>query len=322
MARYRKIDIRIRSDARFRNLSAPSPNGQSLWFHLLTGPHTGLIPGLAGIGEAAMAEELNWPLEGFREAFREVFREGMAKADWKARLVWVPKAIRYDPPQSPNVVKSWADAWDELPECALKVEAWQGLKAFLEGKGEAFLKAFLEACPKPSPNQEQEQEQEESLSSTADAADPCPLLPIPDDAEEQDASVPLQQLQLLQNQQRFGPEDLAALWNDRAHPNLPRVSEVTGKRLEKARSRLKEHPERSWWIEVILAGNASPHCRGESQPMRGAKKPWRLNFDFLVDNDTNAVKVREGTYGSDRERTARTPQGDGYRFFADDGGAP
>lgn len=163
MARYRKIDVRIRADAKFRRLSAPQPNGQSLWFHLLTGQHTGAVPGLSSIGEAAMAEDLGWPLEGFREAFREVFREGMAKADWKARVVWVPNVIKYDPPQSPNVVKSWRTAWDEMPECALKLEAWHVLRAFLEGKGKAFLEAFLEACPKPLANPEPEPDPEQDL---------------------------------------------------------------------------------------------------------------------------------------------------------------
>jgi hypothetical protein len=128
-----------------------------------------------------MAERLGWPLEGFREAFREVsgqaFQRGCVKplvrADWKAHLVWVPKAIKYNMPQSPNVIRSWAGAWDELPECPLKVEAHQTLEGYLEGYSKAFGKAFADACrspsgkasaklsEKPSSNQEQEQEQEQ-----------------------------------------------------------------------------------------------------------------------------------------------------------------
>src|SRR5690606_20968879 len=73
--------------------------------------------------------------------------------------------IRYNKPQSPNVVKSWASHWDELPECELKIIAYHSIKAFLEDIGEAFAKAFNEVIKKPYektiPNQEQEQNQEQ-----------------------------------------------------------------------------------------------------------------------------------------------------------------
>lgn len=178
--RYRKVATRIWADREFRRLSRPQPNGQSLFFYLLTGRETAIIPGVLAAREAGMAEELGWPLEAFREAFAEVsgeaFSKGlrgaekaMAKADWDAGLVFVPKAIAHNPPQSPNVVTSWRETWDELPECDLKAEAYRELRAFMEGMGEAFLKAFDKAIPKPSwkvspkarPNQEQEQEQEQ-----------------------------------------------------------------------------------------------------------------------------------------------------------------
>lgn len=165
MARYRRVSTKMWADERVRSLSASKPCGQVLWFHLLTGEQTGIIPGLCRIGEAAFAEQLGWSVEGFREAFREVFRQGMAEADWKARVVWVPKAIHHNRPESPNVVRAWADAWDEIPECGLKREAWRALKAFVEALGEGFAKAFAEACPEPSakasPNQEQDQEQDQ-----------------------------------------------------------------------------------------------------------------------------------------------------------------
>jgi hypothetical protein len=170
---FRRITVRMWGDAKVMALSRPPPCGQVLWVHLLTGEQTDIIPGLCKAGEAAFAEQLGWPLEGFRKAFREVEALGMAKADWDARVVWVPKAIDHNPPASPNVVKSWADAWDRIPECGLKVEAHGVLRAFLQGMSEPFVKAFDEACPKPSAmpcgNQEQEQEQEKLAGSRARA---------------------------------------------------------------------------------------------------------------------------------------------------------
>jgi hypothetical protein len=91
----------------------------------------------------------------------------MAEADWKARVVWVPKAIRYNEPESPNVIKGWRKAWDEIPECHLKLKSLQELRDYVESNPKhkaAWLKAFREVFPeafaKGSPNQEQEQEQE------------------------------------------------------------------------------------------------------------------------------------------------------------------
>ena len=111
----------------------------------------------------------------------------MVKVDWEARLVWLPQAKKYNRPESPNVVRSWRDHWDNVPECALKVEAYHALKAFTEGLGEAFAKAFAEACAHPSPNQEQEQEQEYSPVgarpilgvAAAVAVPPAELTPAP-----------------------------------------------------------------------------------------------------------------------------------------------
>ncbi len=172
MARYRKIDLRIHADARFRNLSPMQPSGQALWYYLLTAPESSIIPGvLVGFPEG-MAARLRWPAKAFLEAFAEVLREGMAEADWKAGMVWLPQAPKHNAPQSPNVITSWHVVWDEVPECALKLKAWKELKAFSEGIGEAFGKAFAKAMCKPMANQEQEQEQEQEKNLAAEETPP------------------------------------------------------------------------------------------------------------------------------------------------------
>lgn len=188
MSRYRKIEVKTWSDEKFRGLSPLLPSGQSLWFFLLTGPHTGPIPGMFRAGRAAMAEELGWPQEAFDKAFQEAFQLGMVKADFKARFVWLPNAIKHNKPESPNVVKSWGREFDLLPECRLKEEAFEDLKAFIFGLGEAYAKAFREvftdylrkASLKTMPNQEQEQEQEyNSLSKGGDDFSNTPPTPEP-----------------------------------------------------------------------------------------------------------------------------------------------
>lgn len=163
-------------DAKFRRLSH---DAQRVWFYLLTGPETTSLPGIIVAGPAALAEAIGLEPKAFREAFGEVLREGMAKADPEARLVWLPNSARYNIPESPNVVRSWRSHWDNVPECPLKVEAFQELQAFCEALGEGFAKAFREGCAQPSPNQEQEQEQEQEQNKREGPAAPAPAAPAP-----------------------------------------------------------------------------------------------------------------------------------------------
>lgn len=167
--RYRMLDVRIWGDEKFRALSALKPSGQALFIYLLTNPNTTSIPGLYRAGAAAMAEELGWSLLSFNRALKEIVQQDLVKADLKARVIFIANAIKYNKPQSPNVVKSWTLHWDEIPECALKNEAYDFLKDFVQGLGKAFAQAFEESlCKahqkrknlayKPLLNQDQEQE--------------------------------------------------------------------------------------------------------------------------------------------------------------------
>jgi hypothetical protein len=174
--RYRKLDVCMWGDGGFMQLSRPiAPNGQFLWVHLLSNPDTISIPGIYRTGLGTLADALRWPLgapvsEAFREGLREAFAEGIpirppetlheafaeleehgwVELDPVARLLWIPKAIAHNKPESPNVVTSWGRLWKELPECALKLKAWHSLKNDLASVGPTFEAAFVNRCPKPS----------------------------------------------------------------------------------------------------------------------------------------------------------------------------
>lgn len=150
---FRRVSVRMHGDAKVRALSRPPPNGETLWHHLLFGEQTGIIPGLCKIGEAAFAEQLGWDVKGFRQAFSQVGDQGLAKADWIARLVFVPNAIKHNKPGNPKVILHWRRAWELLPECELKIEAWHVFESYFKAMPEAWLKAFTKACPKPWLNQ-------------------------------------------------------------------------------------------------------------------------------------------------------------------------
>ncbi|CAI1687960.1 hypothetical protein [Serratia fonticola] len=147
---YRKVKVKMWSSPKFQALSALPPSGQSLFIYLLTGPFTSAIPGLFKGGRAAMAEELGWEQEAFDEALNEALTMGIVEVDLKARLVWIPEAIHDNPPESPNVVKSWAKPFENLPDCALKIKAWNSLRAASYAVSESFGMAFDKAIVKPS----------------------------------------------------------------------------------------------------------------------------------------------------------------------------
>ncbi len=161
MSRYRKIDVRMWNDAKFRSLS---DDGKLAFLFVLTHPNMTAL-GAMRATVPGLAAELGWLPERLSKAFSEALSNGMAEHDEKAAAVALPNFLKYNQPESPNVVKAWAAALDLIPEGALKSLTIQRAKAFLEGKTRAFSEAlpdvFAKALPKPMPYQEQEPEQEQ-----------------------------------------------------------------------------------------------------------------------------------------------------------------
>ena len=183
MGRYRKIDTRIWNDSKF---CALSDNAKLAFFFLLTHPHMTSL-GAMRCTVRGLASEVSWSEKQFRAALEEITRAKMLELDESACFIALPNFLKYNKPESPNVVTSWAESLDLLPECELKAVLLQRVKAFAEGLSEAFAKALPkafetllaaeglgEAFQKAMPNQEQEQEhkqeqEQDSLGKTPDA---------------------------------------------------------------------------------------------------------------------------------------------------------
>jgi hypothetical protein len=142
---YRRIDVAMWGDRKFRNLSPPQPCGQFLWIFLLTGKYTINIPGVVIAKPAEIASYLEWPLDAFRDAMSDVIRYGLAMACPEAGLVWLPNGIKHNPPQSLNVIRGWAKTWGMVPECDLKDEILRDLFAYVDGMSDAFRHAMRDA---------------------------------------------------------------------------------------------------------------------------------------------------------------------------------
>lgn len=90
--------------------------------------------------------------------------------------------------------------------------------------------------------------------------------------------------------------ELLESWNDICPAlGLSAVRELSASRKQKAASRLREHPKVAFWNDVFREIRGSPFLLGQGPP--NGKAPWRANFDWLIDNDTNCIKVAEGRYG-------------------------
>lgn len=144
MSRFRKVANGTWADERVRSLSEPA---KLLWFYLLTGPEVTSLPGLIVIGRAGLAEALGWSPSKLDRHFAELTRTDehstpMAKADWRARVVWLPKGYKHNAPHNPNVVKAWKELWRAVPECSLKHEALLTLREFMSTLDQSFMTAF------------------------------------------------------------------------------------------------------------------------------------------------------------------------------------
>jgi hypothetical protein len=188
------------SDQKFMSLSQ---DAKFLWVFLLTGPQTGIIPGLFRAGRLSMSEELDWEPERFDKGFAELFEKGLAKGSWKHRLVWIPKGIFHNPPDNPNIVKAWRKEFYELPECDLRDEVEEHIIEFLQSLGTKYFQAFTPSrTPSPNPlgnrsenpspnpfakgmaNQEQEQEVNPSNFSDEKLLVASETLATPDESGE------------------------------------------------------------------------------------------------------------------------------------------
>lgn len=180
---YRKIETRIWNDAKFSSLS---DRGKLAFLFVMTHPHmTSLGAMRATIG--GLAAELRWPEKDFRKALGESSERGMVEFDEGASFLAVPKFLRYNGPESPNVVKSWEKSIDLIPECSLRIRLFARVVEFTGSLPKAFANALPEVFRKSMPNQEQEQEQEQeqvfsSEPPSATTEQPVLMFPVVGDS--------------------------------------------------------------------------------------------------------------------------------------------
>lgn len=143
LSHYRKIDTQIWNDKKVIELS----NDAKLAFvFTLTHPNMTSLGAMRATIEG-IASEINVSVE----ALMEVLNKDMLKADQTAKLIYAPNFIKYNKPESPNVVRAWGKAYDMLPECQYKIEIYRTIKCVINQYGKGYMKAFMEVFPKDIP---------------------------------------------------------------------------------------------------------------------------------------------------------------------------
>lgn len=97
------------------------------------------------------------------------------------------------------------------------------------------------------------------------------------------------------------PKTFVELFNTTC-PSLQKIEETTKTRSDKIKTRLKEHPDLGWWTTVFERADKMEFTY-EKGLHKG--KVWRPSFDWLIENDNNAVKVAEGHYENKKKGTWR-----------------
>ena len=100
------------------------------------------------------------------------------------------------------------------------------------------------------------------------------------------------QYSLSRQQPQSDFDEFVRLWNVTAEKySLAKIKEITPKRKRKLASRLKENGNFLEDFKLALKEI------GLSEFLQGKKgSGWKIDFDFLIKNDTNCVRVAEGQY--------------------------
>lgn len=100
----------------------------------------------------------------------------------------------------------------------------------------------------------------------------------------------------LENSLSITSNEVCQIWNEIcAGAGLQRVMKMTTKRQEKVRCRVREWQKggqdaAATFREVCTIISQSSFCKGQNN------HKWQATFDWIIENDTNCIKVLEGKY--------------------------
>jgi len=138
-SRWRRIYSLEWHASAFQRLTDPE---RVVYFYAKTGPQSTSI-GIYRISTAVAVEDIGnlMPID-FDVRLDVVCRACDWHFDPATRVLWIPEWLDENPPQSPNVCKSWRKLLANLPDCDLKFEAAHVIYSHLKDFPEAFREHF------------------------------------------------------------------------------------------------------------------------------------------------------------------------------------
>ncbi|MDO8885747.1 hypothetical protein [Candidatus Oleimmundimicrobium sp.] len=88
--------------------------------------------------------------------------------------------------------------------------------------------------------------------------------------------------------------EIQNLWNEKTE--LAKIVALSKTRKEKIKLRWEEHPDLSEWATLFITITDIKFLHGENE------RNWRADFDWVMSNDTNWLKIIEGKYTKQEQK--------------------
>lgn len=326
MADYRKVHVSLWNDDAFPFMS---DDGKLVVLHLMTGPYSNAL-GLYKCSLGALADELRWDLERYRQAFQEAEDAGFVEYDPHLLVVYLPRFLADNPPANPNVLAGWVKKWEELPKSRLKDAFLQELEAHLSEFGArdelpsqrtGFIEAFERKWRKHCGTQEAGAGAARARHTVPPVPEACPAIrpepvaipeipPLLDTASVTPtltakaraiaAKAKAQATAAKGSDLRLwpSPEALMDLYNATIPPGHPRSQTLSEARRLKAQVYLTQFPARDFWVKAFEAIQHSSLLLGQRNSP--GHQGFRADLDWFLQRGKNGiencVKAHDGKY--------------------------
>jgi hypothetical protein len=152
MPRFAKIEHRLWLDQKFRDLGYPSPNGMFLFLYLLSCPERTLIPGVIFNRLSTVFAHFGWSARDGMRCAEQLIRAGMLVVPPdQTSILWLPNALRYNPPANANIVKGWRTVLlEQLPESDMRTAINIAIRVYLKEFPAEYRAAFEEGNSLPN----------------------------------------------------------------------------------------------------------------------------------------------------------------------------
>ena len=238
-----------------------SPEAQRLFLYLLSSPHSNSI-GLYVIHKMYICADLKMTSQQLKKPFNELINHSLILYDDKVNLLLIVNHLKHNKIENEKQAIGTAKIVSTLPKShIIKDVIIQLPKQYHIPLVEALKELY--AIPEEKEKEKEKEKTEEKEPGKSDV---------------------------------ISIQDLTNGWNEivATEEGFKKVAKLTEDRKKRIRARLKAHPELDFWNSVLNKIPRVPFLAGKND------RKWRADFDFLIKNDENALKIYEGKYDAEK----------------------